>query len=248
MADKIIMAQRANKTVYHEGNKTIKAFEPDYKKSYVMNEVYIQSIIEEHGMNIPRILEIKQDDGKWTIISEYIEGETLDKLMEKNPDKIDEYLEQFVDIQVQYQSDNSTALRRLKDKLHHQIRKTELAATKRYDMYVRLNAMPAHHHIICHGDYNPSNVIISNDGKAYVLDWSHATQGNGSADCAMTYLLFRTEGKNELAEKYIDLYCQKRGVDKEYVQKWIPIVAASHSVECDEKDVELLLKIAEGQE
>lgn len=247
MSEKIIIAQRDNKTVYRDGEKTIKIFAENYKKSYVMNEVYIQSIIEEHGMNIPRILEIKEIDGKWATISEYIQGETLDKLMEKNPEKADEYLNLFVDIQVKYQTEKSTALRRLKDKMYHQIRKADLPATVRYAMYVKLNSMPAHHHVICHGDFNPSNVIISNDGSAYILDWSHATQGNGSADGAMTYLLFRTSGKEDIAEKYLDLYCEKRGVDKEYVKKWIPIVAASHSVECDKKDIGLLLSIAEDE-
>ena len=31
---------------------------------------------------------------------------------------------------------------------------------------------------VCHGDYNPSNIIMSENGP-YILDWSHATQGNG---------------------------------------------------------------------
>lgn len=243
---KIIMADRENKTVYRDGDKTIKEFATDYKKSYVMNEVYIQSIIEEHGMNVPHMLEMKQVDGKWTTVSEYIEGDTLDRLMDKNPEKFDEYLDRFVDIQVQFQTEKSTALRRLKDSLLHSIRKSDLPATKRYDMYVKLNAMPAHHHIICHGDYNPSNVIISEDGEAYILDWSHATQGNGSADCAKTYLMFKVAGHHNTAEKYLEIYAEKRGIDKEYIQKWIPIVAAAYSVECDGEAKKMLLEIAEG--
>ena len=37
--------------------------------------------------------------------------------------------------------------------------------------------MPKHNKV-CHGDFNPSNVIIAEDGPPYILDWSHATQGN----------------------------------------------------------------------
>ena len=43
---------------------------------------------------------------------------------------------------------------------------------------------------VCHGDFNPSNVIVAKNGKMSVVDWAHATQGNASADAAMTYLLF----------------------------------------------------------
>ena len=57
---------------------------------------------------------------------------------------------------------------------------------------------------VCHGDYNPSNIIITPEGKPFVLDWSHATQGNASADVARTYLLFKLEKKDALAEKYLD--------------------------------------------
>lgn len=39
-------------------------------------------------------------DGKWAIITEYIKGYTLLQLMEKYPEKKDQYLEQFVDIQL----------------------------------------------------------------------------------------------------------------------------------------------------
>ena len=60
---------------------------------------------------------------------------------------------------------------------------------------MRLDSMPTHVKV-CHGDYNPSNIIITPEGKPFVLDWSHATQGNASADVARTYLLFKLEKKD----------------------------------------------------
>ena len=59
------------------------------------------------------------------------------------------------------------------------------------------------HTKLCHGDYNPSNVIINENGEYYVIDWSHATQGNASADAARTFLLLSMGGETELAEKYL---------------------------------------------
>ena len=64
---------------------------------------------------------------------------------------------------------------------------------------------------------------------------------NASADVARTYLLFWLEGKMELAEAYLNLFCMKSGTSKQYVQKWMPIVAASQSVKGNEKEREFLL-------
>lgn len=244
MEFKNIIAKRENKTVYLENGKTIKVFAKNYPKSDVMNEAFNQSVIEEKGMNVPGILEIKIVDGQLITVSEYIEGESLDSLMKKHPEKFDEYLEKFVDLQVEYQSKFTLKLTRLSDKLHFQIKDSGLSATVRYDFHMKLDSMPKHHKI-CHGDYNPSNVIVGNDGKYYILDWSHATHGNGSGDAAMTYILFRLEGKDEIAEKYLDLYCEKSGQEKAYVKKWIPMVAASHSTECREGEEEILKAWAE---
>ena len=96
------------------------------------------------------------------------------------------------------------------------------------------------HFKLCHGDYNPSNVIITKDGTPYVIDWAHATQGNAAADVARTYLLFYLQGKNELGDKYLKLFCKKSDTAIQYVQKWIPIVAASRLVKAPDEEKEFL--------
>ena len=98
------------------------------------------------------------------------------------------------------------------------------------------------HNKLCHGDFNPTNVVISPDGESYsILDWSHVTQGNASADAARTYLLFWLAGDIDAAEKYMDLFCKKTDTAKQYVQKWLPIVAASQSVKGKPEEREFLM-------
>ena len=118
---------------------------------------------------------------------------------------------------------------------------TEFDATTRYDLHTRLESMPKHNKV-CHGDFNPSNIVITEDGTPYILDWSHATQGNASADVARTYLLFHLAGDTEGAELYLDTFCQKSGTAKQYVQKWMPIVAASQSVKGNDHEREFLMR------
>ena len=234
-----IIAVRTDKTVYRDGDRCLKVFNEDFSKADVLNEALNQARIEETGLNIPKILEVTVIDGKWTIVSEFIKGKTLARLMEENPDKKDEYLSLFVDLQLQMHSKTCKGLTKLKDKMNRKISETDLSATVRYDLHTRLEAMPKHNKV-CHGDFNPTNIIITDDGTPYILDWSHATQGNASADVARTYLLFWLNGDIDGAKKYLDMFCERSNTAKQYVQKWMPIVAASQTVKVNEAEREFL--------
>lgn len=235
-----IIAVRTNKTVYRDGEYCVKVFDDDFSKVDVLNEALNQARVEETGLNVPKIVEVTKIDGKWAIVSEYVPGKTLARLMEENPDKKDEYLEKIVDWQIEVQSKKCPLLTKLRDKMNRKIDLTNLDESIKYELHTRLEGMPKHNKL-CHGDFNPSNIIVKEDGTPYFIDWSHATQGNASADVARTYMLFWLAGDIEGAEKYLDLFCQKSGTDKRYVQKWMPIVAASQSVKGHEKEREFLM-------
>lgn len=235
-----IIAKSVGKTIFRDGDKRIKIFDENYSKSGILNEALNQARIEETALNIPKILEVKMIDGKWAIVTEYVEGETLAEKMEKDPDNFDKYLEQFVDVQMLIHSQKSTLLTKLKDKMNRKIDETDLDATTRYELHTRLAGMPKHNKV-CHGDLYPSNVIITPDDKVYIIDWAHATQGNASADVARTYLLFCLNGKEEVAKKYLEIFCKKSDTARQYIQKWLPIVAASQSVKGKPEEREFLL-------
>ena len=234
-----IIAVRNRKTVYRDGDLCLKIFAKDYSKADVLNEALNQARVEQTGLNIPKILEVKPVDGCWAIVSDYISGKTLAELMAENPEKKDEYLELFVNLQLEMHKKVCPDLCKLKDKMDRKICLTDLNATERYDLHTRLESMPRHSKL-CHGDFNPSNIIISDAGEAYILDWSHATRGNASADCARTYLLFWLAGDIDGANKYLNLFCKKSSTELKYVQKWMPIVAASQLVKGNEKEREFL--------
>ena len=238
-----VIAERQHKKIYRDGDLVAKVFDESFPKSDILNEALNQARVEETGLNIPKIEEVTKIDGKWAIISDYIEGKTLKELMDENPDKIDEYLDLFVDIQMEILSKKCPLLKRIKDKMQDKISQADLDATTRYELHTRLASMKKHNKV-CHGDFNPSNVIITPDGTPYILDWSHATQGNGAADAARTYLLFVLSGEKDLAEKYIKLYCKKTDTARQYVNNWLPIVAASQSVKGNPEERELLLSWA----
>ena len=235
-----VIAVRNNKTIYRDGDRCVKVFNKEYSKADVLNEALNQARIEETGLNIPKVLEVTMIDGKWAIVSEYIKGKTLAQLMEEDAERKEEYINLLVDLQIGVHSKTCPLLNKLKDKMNRKISQTDLDATTRYDLHTRLESMPKHNKV-CHGDFNPSNIIVAENGTPYILDWSHATQGNASADVARTYLLFWLNGDIEGAEMYLNTFCKKSDTAKQYVQKWMPIVAASQSVKGNEAERELLM-------
>lgn len=236
-----VIAVRTNKTVYQDGDKTIKVFDSDYSKADILNEALNQARIEETELDIPKILGVTTLEGKWAIVSEFIKGKTLDQLMFENPSKYYDYLEEFVRLQIKVHNTKAPLVGKLKDKMHRKIDQADLDPTISYELHTRLAGMPTHEKV-CHGDFNPSNIIIrEEDGKPFIIDWSHVTQGNASADVARTYLLFWLDGDISGADDYLDMYCKLSGTDKRYIQRWLPIVAASQSVKGKKEEREFLL-------
>lgn len=238
-----VLFQRATKSVYREGDKAIKSFCKDFPKAEVLNEALISARIEEIGEILtPITLAVTMDeDGCWSITKDFIDGKTLKQLMDENPDKLDEYMEQMVDLQLTIHSKVCPLLNKLKDKMIRQISDAEgLNSVNRYDLLTRLDGMPKHVKL-CHGDFQPNNIIVTNDGTMYVLDWVHATQGNASADAARTYLLLCLEDQAR-ADKYMELFCEKTDTDRRYVQQWLPLVAAAQLTKHRPEEAELLHK------
>ncbi len=220
------IAERKTKTVYRDGNKTIKLFVENYSKAAILNEALIQARVEEKtDLNMSRLLEVTKIENRWALVTEFIEGTPLDVLMREHPERQKEYLNLFVNIQLEIMSKRVPTLNRLKDKYRRKLAEADIDDTTRYELLQRLEGTK-NHDKLCHGDFNPSNVIINANGEYSIIDWAHATQGNASADVAKTFLLFSLNGQTELAEKYLDLFTEKSGIERKEIQRWIPIVAA----------------------
>lgn len=236
-----VLVERSNKIIYREGDKLYKTFDESYSKSNVLNEGLNQARIEETGLKIPKVIEVSIVNGRCTIIMEFIEGVTLEKLMQENPDKLDEYLDLFVNVQLDIHSRRSPLLTKFKDKMTDKILKSDLDASTRYDLAIRWKEM-ADHNSVLHCDFNPSNVIINSSGEVYVVDWSHASQGHSAADAAKTYLIFELDGKKEIADKYLKKFCEKTSIAEDYARKWIPLIAAAQLVKGKVENRAILMK------
>ena len=150
------------------------------------------------------------------------------------------YIEQMLDIQLEIHSKITPKLSKLKDKLNRLINSLDcIDDVKKYELLTRLDSMPKHVKL-CHGNFMPENIILSDKGT-YVVDWVAARQGNASADVGKTYLLLCLK-MPDIAEKYLNLFCEKTGTSKRYVQEWLPIVAAARLTEEIPEEKDFLMK------
>ena len=223
------LVRRGNKVVYDLGDKIAKVFNETKPVSDVFNEALNLARINECGIRSPKALEVTKlegDEAGWALITTKVPGVTLAEKIEAEPQRFGEYLEQFVDLQIEIHGYTSPLLNRQDDKYARMINSLEaINATTRYNLLERLDGLKKGT-AVCHGDFNPSNVIVSEDGTLSVCDWAHATQGAPAADVAMTYLLFSLTSK-EQAEAYLDTYCERADMAKQSVRQWLPVIAAS---------------------
>ena len=235
------IAKRPTKNVYRDNDNTIKLFVENYSKANILNEALNQARVEEGtDLNIAKLKEITKIDNRWALVSEYIEGTSLQELMNKNPEKMDEYLELLVKIQLEVLSKHVPLLNPIKEKYKRKINDSHLISDNtKYELLQRLAGMKDHSKL-CHGDFEPGNIIIKDDGSHYIIDWAHVTGGNASADAARTFLIFSLQGKRELAEKYLDLFALRSNIAKSNIQLWIPIVAAVQLVKEKPAEQEIL--------
>jgi len=231
---------RPHKEVYTDGEKVYKIFDETFPASNVFNEALNQVRVQETGLNVPKVLEVIRVDGKWAIVMEYVKGKTLEQLINEDPENIDRYVDILIDVQMEIHAKRAAHLNRLREKMHNAIAGLTIDPSVRYELHSRLDAAPRHNKV-CHGDLVPSNIILGEDGKRYIIDWSHAVQGNGSADTARTYLFFKMNGQDDLAERYLKKVCVRTDVAKQYIQQWLPVVAAVQLSRNIEGEAEFLM-------
>ncbi len=223
-----VLLQRTDKIVTKDNGTLLKIFGPSYKVSAILNEAMNEARAAETGLPVAKVLEVLKIREHWCIRREWIEGETLADVMASDKKHLAKYLKQFVAIQCEIFSKTSERMGNLADKLDKQISASPLPRETRYDLHMKLQSFPRGKSL-CHGDFNPTNVIITPKGDWRVIDWSHVRLGDPLADVARTYLLFWLSGHVVAAEKYMELACEALKAKLPDVQKWLPIVAAAES-------------------
>ncbi len=75
--------------VLEQDGVAYKLFDKSFSRTQIFYEAMLQTKAEEQGIRVPKIYGVERIDDRLAILSEYIEGQTVQELMEENPAKKD---------------------------------------------------------------------------------------------------------------------------------------------------------------
>ncbi|PHA03556.1 aminoglycoside phosphotransferase [Bacillus pseudomycoides] len=139
---------------------------------------------------------------------------------------------------------DSDLLEPMLEKLHRQIESVHNLDEKQKDKLLRKLDSMVFEPRLCHGDFHPFNLIMSND-NVKIIDWVDSSSGDIRADVYRTYLLY-SQFSVELAEMYLRIYCKNTGLSKDEVLQWAPIIAGARlSENVSSENIEHLKKLVD---
>ena len=225
--------------VYRGGNLVYKVFDRSFPKADILNEALNQARIEETGLPIPGISKCKRDGtGRMDHCSGIYQRKDHGAADEGGAGEPESVFRTVCRSAPPCSQQAVTALNKLREKLDRQISTCEaLSPNTRFIIRGRLDSMPKHACVL-HGDFNPGNIIVSEDGTCHPGLVS-CDAGNASADATNTYLLTLEDA--ETADQYSETLLQKESkTAKHYVQQWLSIAAASRKTKGIPEEEKLL--------
>ena len=213
--EKVILSKSEYKTIYRVDDKVYKVFSDSYDISQVLNEALNQAKIYEAGIPTPKVYGVKKFEEGYGIEMDYVEGVDLFTLLHKDKTKMSEQLDKFTEIHHKILSNNSISLINSFNKIKNKIFSSNLNNNLKYGLLYKLKNIEFDQDVI-HGDFVLSNVMLDKKGDFIVLDWAHTAYGNRKMDIAVSYALMDVlDGKNDIANMYIDKMCNIESIKKE---------------------------------
>lgn len=223
-----IIAVRTEKTVYRDSDRVIKVYYGKNRDSAVFAEALNQSLAAEAGVCVPKISGVTDENGKWAIVSEFVEGETLEQLIEANIFEIREYMSSLARIHARVFNKSFNKTADLRAKISEILESADISGEIKEKLFCRLESIDPGDNI-CHGDFMPDNIVITEDGRACILDWENASAGPAFADAANTYLKLCYKYGEKAARFYLDAV-SGLGIDRQKTEDFIPVAAAALAV------------------
>lgn len=237
-----IIGKGAQAEVYLHKSNAVKIFYDKPKKD-AEYEAKLQALANQCDLPVPAVHKIISIGNRAGIVMEYIDGELLGNIILGDLTNMPYYIEKVVELQLKMHQCTGDDFPNMKDKFIHSIKTTSMLTSKQKRIFLKkLNKMQFANHL-CHGDFHLMNLVQTKEQDIYIIDWANASCGSPIVDVCNTYLIFILIS-DELAQLYLNLYCEKSNLNKEDILELLPLVASTKlSENIPEKDIQFLLKI-----
>lgn len=209
----------------------------------VRYEARIAGAVHAAGLPVPAVGKVQELAGRFGLVYEHVKGQSMFKALAAKPWHLRHHAGSLAALHAQTHEVTSVeGVPSQRQRLHDKIRHAEgLEPDLKQAGLAVLAGMPEGH-TLCHGDFHPENVLITDRGPI-IIDWIDATLGNPLADVARTSVILlgvrHSPGVSGIEglmlawyhQAYIQRYFRLRpGGEAEY-ERWLPIVAAARMSE-----------------
>ncbi|TMU87248.1 aminoglycoside phosphotransferase family protein [Bacillus sp. BHET2] len=228
--------------IYVYQDRIVKIFNDYLPHTESLYEAKKQKLAYSCGLPVPKIIDVTKINGKQAILMEYIKGRTIGDLLSENMEHAEYYLNISIDIQQNIHRVVADSLELMPEKLARQIEAAPILSKRNKSVLIQKLKSITFEKRLCHGDFHLFNLIMS-ENKVTILDWVDSSVGDYRADIYRSYLLY-SHYSIELAEMYLQLYCERSELSKEDIFQWAPIIAAARlSENVSSDDSERLMNI-----
>lgn len=180
--------------------RVMKLYRDGSSREYVAREAHVSRLVHAAGLPAPAVFDSKEQDGLFEvggrlgILYQRIDGSTMLRELTGRPWMVVAYAKALAALHAQVHAADGTGLPDLRLRIEQAIERAEEWLTPEILEAARrtLASLPAESRV-CHGDFHPDNVLLTEEGPI-IVDWGPASCGHPAADVAWTYLLFTLAG------------------------------------------------------
>ena len=222
-----IIGKGSQATVYANGEFAIKLYREDYPKRNVFSEAYIMANLEEVNFPSPKVYEVISVNGQYGLRMDQVKGKLMSEDL-NNPVKTQETMDDIIALQYRlqkYEDANWDWAPNIKVRMSNDLKLNDrLSPATQKKLLKKLESLPEGNDL-CHCDFHTDNVFV--DGENYIIiDLLQISKGDFTADAACSYVAYSLIN-SELADYYLNQYCNVAGISKERVLQWLPIYAGT---------------------
>jgi Ser/Thr protein kinase RdoA (MazF antagonist) len=226
------------------------------RNGMIEREVIALAAAHESGANVPGVHERVTVDGRPGVVLDRVDGVDLLGLLGSRPWTVRSVGKTLgIEHAALHRVEAPGGLPDLHDELRHRLGSPLVPEDVRACALERLAALPAGDRLL-HGDFHPANLLATANGYV-VIDWTNGTSGDPAADVARTILLtgggkladgtpivvraLAPVARRMLLAGYLSTYAREAPLDRDQVDRWLPVWAAARLSEDIGAERELLL-------
>ena len=245
-------------TVFLQGGTATKVYSRAIPKNEVFQEAYMLAYVESAGIRTSQVRRVNLEEGFWVVEMSRVQGEPMlrglfGQLFSCDFAGAAADVERMAEVHASINRADGRAMLPYKRYAASVISgNPALTGAQKTQLLALLDSLPDGT-ALCHGDFHPNNILVSEDGQWTAIDWPEVTSGSPCADASRTYVnmarfldlsgfllrapdasdtyrdiaakLAAAKDKPNLMEVYLNKYCQLMGVTREEVLQWVPIQA-----------------------